>query len=100
MNNCNISDCSDCLDSEYNGDEDFINVTESNEMNKVEETVEVDETVEVAEATNEPAPFTVEWFDNTIQANTAQMQANYDAYRQLEGIVAGLHQMKALAQKG
>ena len=94
MNNCNISDCLDCLDSEYNGDKDFINVTESNEMNKVEETVEV------AEATNEPAPFSVEWFDNAIQANTTQMQANYDAYRQLEGIVAGLHQMKALAQKG
>lgn len=51
------------------------------------------------QAPAEPAPFTPEWFDASIAANTQQMQAHYDAYRQLEGVVLMLQQQKALLKK-
>lgn len=47
----------------------------------------------------EPAPFSAEWFDAALAANTQQMQAHYDAYRQLEGVVLMLQQQRALAVK-
>lgn len=54
---------------------------------------------ETGSAPTAPAPFTAAWFDAAIAANTQQMQAHYDAYRQLEGVVLMLQQQKALAHK-
>lgn len=48
-------------------------------------------------ASNEPAPFSLQWYDALIQQKQAQAQEMYAQYNQTLGVIETLVQMRQLA---